>query len=142
MQISLKLSRDHFEVPPPVPEDHRVVRDRSQSGWRVMVSDDTKVVQGAVTLQVQMGRSPMFGHRFKQHSKHHRRKPMRNVPHLPDVFELSTSQGCMGQKDSLDTPAESSEAPTSQEQPAKSVTFGGLEFPLSGGRDNDRHWLG
>ena len=35
---------------------------------------------------------------------------MSSVPHLPDVFEVRTQQGCMGQKDSLDTPAESDES--------------------------------
>ena len=35
---------------------------------------------------------------------------MRAVPHLPDAFEVAAGQGCMGQRDSLDTPVESDES--------------------------------
>ncbi len=154
MQISLKLSKDHFEVPPPVPEDQIVVRDRSQSGWRLMVPDDNSlVVLKTVQLQVQTGRSPMYGHRFKHHSQwHKRRRAMRSQPHLPDAFEVGIGNGSAAQVASPDTRPDSEEswqafealhqnAVTNGAGQAKSVTFGGLEFPPSGGPENGHRWL-
>lgn len=154
MQISLKLSKDHFEVPPPVPNDHIVVRDRSQSGWRLMIPDDNyPVAPKVIQLQVQTGRSPMYGHRFKQHPlRPKRRSPMRNLAHLPDAFEVGIGNGNAVRVASPDTRPDSEESwqafealhqsvVTNGVGQAKSVTFGGLEFPPSGGIENDDRWL-
>lgn len=77
---------------------------------------------------------------------------MRSLPHLPDAFEVATGNGSTAQGTSPDTRPDSDEsweafaelhkndAVTGTGQ-AKSVTFGGLEFPPSGGAENGRRWL-
>lgn len=62
MQISPEVLKDRFKVPPSVPDDHVVVQDRSQSGWRLMAPTRNPGAQPVAKLPLHSGRSPMYGH--------------------------------------------------------------------------------
>lgn len=74
---------------------------------------------------------------------------MRSLPHLPDAFEVATGNGSAAQGTSPDNRPDSEESweafaalhqndAANGTGQAKSVTFGGLEFPPSGGPENGR----